>query len=651
MRTDPAGFCDQILSGSINGIYQGMILTGLVALVFSMMRRKTNAATRHAILFFTLLLLAGLMLAHWGRALAMMRNVSPSKLASRGHFQQQQNLNYTLNTTPLETESESLAETSSVHQSKILATADIDSTVRWSSERVENSFDTKILSPALEENGQVGFNPFQNKLPESLRFVASGLINPVSVGFQIPKKFSVILLAVWIVAVASKLLILLLHLINIRSLKANSALPDRELRLIFDRLCQTTRTRRKVQLRVSRTYKSPLLLGFLHPVILLPAQNKEHPEVAELEQVLRHELAHVRRYDDWANLLQHLLQAILFFHPGVWWISKRLTLEREIACDDQVLEQSERRAYALLLVDLARRMQGYHPTLAQGTFSNKNQLKERIDMVLDAYRNSSPHLGKTRMGVVTAVLFLFAAGAIWCAPRVVLAQNDAAPLPAGHPPAPAQPFRAPKDQLSPPPAPRNPGEPFSVAQNQYPVPPGERPALGDLPAVPGPQPVNPPGPRGPMMRNMPPSDRALEQRLARVERMLEMLMSHFDINPGEAQFRAKGPADVQGMREQMQFEKRLHEQNSREFEDAVRQLKQAYDSAPRDGQGRSQASKSFKQEVERLSQARTQDQLLKLQQDLEMLEREKDKVGQAIDRLQKEQKQREAEAKKSDDKE
>jgi hypothetical protein len=150
---------------------------------------------------------------------------------------------------------------------------------------------------------------------------------------------------------------------------------------------------------------------------------------------------------------------------------------------------------------------------------------------------------------------------------------------------------------------------------------------------------------------MPPSDRALEQRLARVERMLEMLMSHFDINPGEAQFRAKGPADVQGMREQMQFEKRLHEQNSREFEDAVRQLKQVYDSAPRDEQGRSQASKSFKQEVERLSQARTQDQLLKLQQHLEMLEREKDKVGQAIDRLQKEQKQREAEAKKSDDKE
>ena len=70
-----------------------------------------------------------------------------------------------------------------------------------------------------------------------------------------------------------------------------------------------------------------------------------------------HELAHVRRRDDWTNLVQHCINALFFFHPAIWWVSKRISLEREIACDDQVLHSTRRpRAYALLLADLATRM-------------------------------------------------------------------------------------------------------------------------------------------------------------------------------------------------------------------------------------------------------------------------------------------------------
>ena len=62
----------------------------------------------------------------------------------------------------------------------------------------------------------------------------------------------------------------------------------------------------------------------------------------ELNAILLHELAHLRRRDDWTNLIQKIVGALLFFHPAVWWIEKKLALEREMACDDLVLATRRR---------------------------------------------------------------------------------------------------------------------------------------------------------------------------------------------------------------------------------------------------------------------------------------------------------------------
>src|SRR6185369_11433893 len=98
----------------------------------------------------------------------------------------------------------------------------------------------------------------------------------------------------------------------------------------------------------------------------------------------RHELAHVRRLDDWANLLQNTFQAALFFHPVVPWIARRLSLEREVACDDQVLQQiGKPKAYAMLLANLADRFQGNRALPAPGVSTSVSQLKERITMILN----------------------------------------------------------------------------------------------------------------------------------------------------------------------------------------------------------------------------------------------------------------------------
>src|SRR5262249_10266791 len=76
----------------------------------------------------------------------------------------------------------------------------------------------------------------------------------------------------------------------------------------------------------------------------------------DLTAVLLHELAHLRRRDDWTNLAGKVLGAVFFFHPAVWFVEPRLELEREMACDELVLAKTgNRRGYAECLVSLAER--------------------------------------------------------------------------------------------------------------------------------------------------------------------------------------------------------------------------------------------------------------------------------------------------------
>lgn len=82
----------------------------------------------------------------------------------------------------------------------------------------------------------------------------------------------------------------------------------------------------------------PLVIGWLRPVILLPASAASGLTVAQLELILAHELAHVRRNDHLINLLQHLIETLLFYHPAVWWVSAKIREERENCCDDLAVQ-------------------------------------------------------------------------------------------------------------------------------------------------------------------------------------------------------------------------------------------------------------------------------------------------------------------------
>ena len=81
----------------------------------------------------------------------------------------------------------------------------------------------------------------------------------------------------------------------------------------------------------------PGIVGFLDPVLILPAQLLERLNPRQLDAILTHELCHVRRHDNFFAAVQMVVEAIFWFHPLVWWIGSRMVEERELACDEEVL--------------------------------------------------------------------------------------------------------------------------------------------------------------------------------------------------------------------------------------------------------------------------------------------------------------------------
>jgi bla regulator protein BlaR1 len=97
--------------------------------------------------------------------------------------------------------------------------------------------------------------------------------------------------------------------------------------------------RRSVQVRSAMSGGELSLAGIFNSEILLPPGLCEWLHPAELEAVLTHELAHAQRWDNLAAVVVHLLTCVFWFHPGLWWIERRLIVERELACDETVIDR------------------------------------------------------------------------------------------------------------------------------------------------------------------------------------------------------------------------------------------------------------------------------------------------------------------------
>jgi beta-lactamase regulating signal transducer with metallopeptidase domain len=164
---------------------------------------------------------------------------------------------------------------------------------------------------------------------------------------------------------------------------------------------------RSVQLCVSDALRVPTAIGFMRPMVVIPSWAMRELSGTELNAILLHELAHLRRRDDWTNLVQKIVGAVFFFHPAVWWIEKKLTLEREMACDDLVLARTETtnpRAYAECLVSLAEKSflrRGL--SLAQAAVGRLRHVSLRVSQILDADRPSATRVWRPALVLVSGV--------------------------------------------------------------------------------------------------------------------------------------------------------------------------------------------------------------------------------------------------------
>ncbi len=128
-----------------------------------------------------------------------------------------------------------------------------------------------------------------------------------------------------------------------------------------------------------------------------------------MEQVLAHELAHLRRYDDWLIGVQKLIQSIFVFHPLVHLIARRIDLDREMACDDQVISCYQPRAYAACLTKIAELVEfGATMTLTLPLLARKTHLSSRIEMMLDRTRAHVPDISIRRLGLFATFSLLVA---------------------------------------------------------------------------------------------------------------------------------------------------------------------------------------------------------------------------------------------------
>ncbi|HEY6234590.1 MAG TPA: pentapeptide repeat-containing protein, partial [Candidatus Elarobacter sp.] len=176
---------------------------------------------------------------------------------------------------------------------------------------------------------------------------------------------------------------------------------------------------REIYLRLSYETETPVAIGFRRPVILIPTELATADGLAAIESLILHEHAHLRRNDDWTNLLQRAIERGFWFNPIVWFVGRRIALEREIASDDAVVEKTgEAHAYATSLWKLVREMRmPEHAVVAPGALLTRKQIAVRIEQLLDKQRarlHRSPvaALGVALAGVLSVAFVATSAPAV-----------------------------------------------------------------------------------------------------------------------------------------------------------------------------------------------------------------------------------------------
>ncbi len=149
---------------------------------------------------------------------------------------------------------------------------------------------------------------------------------------------------------------------------------------------------------ISDGARAPFAAGFFRPTVILPARLVAELRPEAVEAIVVHEIAHLRRGDVWTNALARVVLALLAFNPAAWFVVRRLSMEREIACDDWVVARTGAgEDFARTLAALANGVGSRAPSAAPSAFGSRHAIVVRVERLLDArprrLRTSPPALG------------------------------------------------------------------------------------------------------------------------------------------------------------------------------------------------------------------------------------------------------------------
>jgi TRAP-type C4-dicarboxylate transport system substrate-binding protein/beta-lactamase regulating signal transducer with metallopeptidase domain len=177
---------------------------------------------------------------------------------------------------------------------------------------------------------------------------------------------------------------------------------------------------RTVQLRESLAVTVPLVVGWLKPMILLPSSVISGLSLKQLEMILAHELAHIRRHDYLVNLLQSVIETLLFYHPAVWWVSGKIRHERELCCDDLAIQVcgGDKQSYAQALSDLDDLRPNVQFVQAATGGSLVNRVLRLVDQAIT--KSLDPRQWLVGLSVITVSLVMFTVIGL----NLTIAQDD-----------------------------------------------------------------------------------------------------------------------------------------------------------------------------------------------------------------------------------
>jgi len=267
--------------------------------------------------------------------------------------------------------------------------------------------------------------PGQSLRPERLRITLSAPL-------------AVTIFVLWLLLATFALLRLAIGLLRLEQLKRDALPLPVEYRDAMPQWLRASKGSRDVRLCVSDETDVPVAVGLFDAMILVPHSLLERLSEPEVDQICLHELAHLRRADDWTNGVQRVINGLLGWNPAAQFIGQQLDLEREVACDDWVLSfVGQVRPYALCLTKMAESAAWPRHTIpAPGVFATRKHISLRIERLLGAGRNIATNLAVApaaaaiTMVAAIALVIGLVAPSIAAAPMVTPAKPAVAARPA-----------------------------------------------------------------------------------------------------------------------------------------------------------------------------------------------------------------------------